>query len=722
VADEESDMATRLHLCILLHMHQPFYKTLRDGIYHMPWARLHALRNYYDMPALQEEFPGLNITWNLVPGLVEQLRDYAAGASDGFEAVSRIPAADLDEGQKRFLLSNFFQLNRRWQIDEFPRFRELLEMKGSADRAVDDRAVKRFGARECLDLQVLFNLAWSGWTIRSEPAVAALMDKGRDFSEAEKTALLDIQRAFLPKVLEPYARLARAGAAEITTTPFYHPILPLLCDLESAREALPAIHLPESRFLRPGDAAGQVRDGIEYLERETGIRARGMWPSEGSVSAAACAIMAEAGITWAGTDRVVLSHSLGRAPLAEELYAPHRFDTPAGPLHLFFRDTQLSDLPGFVYQAWPAPKAAKDFVSRLRAIADAAPAGRTPVVNVFLDGENAWGGYEDNGRPFLRALYAEIMAASSWLQTVTPGRVLSDKLADPKPLPRLVAGSWIYGALNTWIGHAEKNRAWDVLAPARAALDHAEQVHSGAPVDLPLARKEMVIAEGSDWFWWFGDDHVTSYAAEFDRLFREHVMNVWRALGQEPPAYLLEPIKKVAAGEEIRPPLRLIHPRLEGRESRYHEWLNAGYYAARGGAGSMHQTAGLIAEMLFGYDTDRVYVRFDGRVPFDERPLPGYQLRLLITAPVAAEIAFDFESGAPPSFRRGDGAGETLLEYGFERILEIAIPWDLLGAADKVAFYAILIGGGHEVERHPRGRTIEISRHGAEFDTEMWTV
>jgi alpha-amylase/alpha-mannosidase (GH57 family) len=709
-------------LILYLHMHQPYYKNLRTGEYLLPWVRLHALRNYADIPSLQEKYPRVRVTYNLVPSLVEQIEDYAAGASDRFEEVSRIPAEELSDEDRRFILCNFFQLHRERQIDTVPRFRELMTLKGDQSREVDKTTLNQFKTQDYRDLQVLFNLAWSGWLLREGPGIKALLRKGRKFSEQDKLTLLDIQRAFLPTVLEPYKRLRKNGLCEVTTSAYFHPILPLLCDLDSAREAVPKLPLPKSSFRRPEDAERQISEGIESYRRLFGEPPKGIWPSEGSLSRKACELIAEAGIRWAGTDRTVLANSLGLRNVdlrAEDLYSPSILKSVAGELAIFFRDTELSDLPAFVYQTWPAEAAVRDFLSRLERIAGSFKGKGVPCVPVILDGENAWAAYPDNGREFFEALFTRIQEAE-WLETITPAQALKRNDIEKRPLEKITAGSWIYGTLTTWIGHSEKNRAWEVLSAVREELDKTSE--TGDSPDLDLAWREMLIAEGSDWFWWYGDDHSTAFAAEFDILFREHVSNVYRGLGIEPPDSLLEPIKKLKADAEITPPLRRIAPRIDGRETTYSEWVNAGCYNALGGAGMQHQTSSQIGKIFFGFDADNLYLRVDGREPFQKKPLDGRVLRVYITAPIAAEISFEFGSGRPPLFVRDGVERNVELSYGFDRILEIALPFSLLGEGDRLAFYVSLTHKENELEQHPRGRLIELRQFRDDIDSQMWNV
>lgn len=715
-------MNKKCYLVLYLHMHQPFYKNLRTGRYDLPWVRLHALRNYADIPNLQRQYPEIRITYNIVPSLIEQILDYASGAEDSFAEVSRKPAEELTEDDKKFLLSNFFQLNTATQIDPLHRYRQLLELKGSRDRTVSKRALDRFGPGELRDLQVLFSLAWSGWMLRERPEINDLLRKGRNFSEREKQDLLKAQREHLSDVLEPYKWLVENGRCELSTSPYYHPILPLLCDTNVAREAVPDVELPAKQFRHPEDAAYQIESGISLHRRIFGRAPAGMWPSEGSLSEQACSLMTEKGIRWAASDRNVLAHSIGAAHDAlkpEDLYTPYFFATEHGKLALFFRDSELSDLPAFVYHSWPPERAVGDFLSRLEKIAEGKTRHRTPVVSVILDGENAWAAYPDNGREFFENLF-DGLQSREWLETVTPSQVLEAEDVQPPTLPRIVAGSWIYGNLTTWIGHSEKNRAWEILAEARDRLTVSQKGDSGN-AKTGKAFRSMMIAEGSDWFWWYGDDHVSAYAVEFDLMFREHVRNIYISLGEEPPAYLEEPIKRSGAMSDIKPPLRLISPVIDGRVGSYQEWANAGCYRYAGGEAMQHRTTSIIEAVYFGFDVENAYFRFDGREPFNKKLLDGYVLRVYITAPIEAMIRYRFgkDSSAVLEY---EGRRFDTVHIAVDSIIELALPLSLMGTVDFLSFHTIIESEGNELERHPPHSSIKIDFPGDNLDEVLWTT
>lgn len=714
-------MSKKCILMLYLHMHQPYYKELRTERYQMPWTRLHALRNYGDMPALHREFEGLKITYNLVPAMLEQINDYAAGAVDDFLEISRKNAAELTLDDKKFILSNFFQLNRTTQIDEFPRFAELLGILGNQSRKIDETSIPLFKEQDLRDLQVLFNLAWSGWLIRETPEIKLLMQKGRNFSEEDKQVLFKEQQLFLPKVIEQYRIIQSSNMGELTASPYYHPILPLLCDSSSALQSVPGLTIPKEIFSYPLDADAQIKEAVVFHQQLFGEAPTGMWPSEGSISAKACSLMADNKISWVASDQAVLANSLGKTAQQlsiQEKYSPWLLETEKGPLKLYFRDTEFSDLIGFTYQHWSPERASKDFVQRLARVKDQFPGGQTPVISVILDGENAWSYYANNGRQFLKSLYQEINS-TPWLTTATPKEINLMEAIKPQKLDNLVAGSWIYGNLTTWIGYPEKNRAWELLTMARKDFEALQDKLE--PEKLEKARKELFISEGSDWFWWFGDDHHTNYAQEFDSLFREHLKNIYRFMDQDPPSQLLEPIKKVFKGVGLELPIRLMTPLLDGYESSYLEWANAGIYSASGAGDAMHKTTGSpISKILFGYDADNLYLRIDAGGKSIRNELNNYQLAISFTKPEGILIQFDFQGNKPPAlFNKDDSAN---LDFGCAKFLELAIPWERLGKAESLSFYLTLIRDGDVVETYPGNRVITLTRHENDLNALNWYV
>ena len=614
-----------LRVIFLWHQHQPFYKDLVTGEYRLPWTRLHALKDYFGMVKLLEEFPGVHQNFNLVPSLMSQIQDYVSGdAQDPFLRVASTPAADLTDAQRRFALQYLFQANPTNVIGRYPRYRELRERFGEHG-FLPERAVSSFAPQDFTDLQVLSQIAWFDEFFLEEPDIAELVRKGRGYSIEDQGFVIARERELLARVLPVHKEAATRGSIELSSSPFYHPILPLICDSNAGAESSPGLPLPQNRFRHPEDARDQIVRGLDLHQQVFGIRPVGLWPSEGSVSEEAIQIAQSAGIQWMATDEGVLGRSTGvsfsrdgngRLPahLAQSLYNIHRFESGSSAMNMVFRDHTISDLIGFVYSGMPPADAAAHLFHSIREAArPVLEQGRDAVVSVILDGENAWEYYPRSGREFLRRFY-DLLQRDSGVEPVTISEAIA-RHRDFGSLSSLVPGSWINANFNVWIGAPEDNRAWDYLHAARDFYERSAAPASEA--QRTLAYEELLIAEGSDWNWWYGPEHHSANDRDFDELYRKHLSNVYQALGSNPPDYLSQPI----TGGEVRPAFVLqtayIHPRVTGDMVRYFEWMGAAAFTADQRAGAMHGKQFLLDSMYAGIDENFVYGRLDftGRVP-----------------------------------------------------------------------------------------------------------
>ncbi len=603
-----------VNLALLWHMHQPYYEDLATGEHILPWVRLHAIKDYWGMVALLEEFPGVRVTFNLVPSLVVQVQAFAEDrARDRHLALGLKPAADLTEDEARWLVANLFHAPYGRMIAPYPRYAEL-----HAARA----ARQSFTADDLRDLQVWHKLVWidPDW-LATDPRLRQLMAKDRDYTEADKWSLREIELELLRLVVPAYRAASERGQVELSCSPFYHPILPLLYDTDTALRTNPQAERPRTRFARPDDTRAQVERALSFHARTFGHRPVGMWPSEGAVSDEAVAVMAEAGVSWIATDEDILSRSLGvalprdefgHAQRPELLYRPYRLGAQ-GPVALF-RDHALSDRIGFQYQSWDAGAAAADFVERVREAGrrfSDATGGEVGTVSVILDGENAWEHYPGGGRPFLRALYAALRDAAE-IKTVTMAEAAT---APATALAKVHAGSWINADFYIWIGHRDDHRAWSQLADARAAFDR--QASSVSPADMERAYEELLIAEGSDWFWWYGDDHSSDHDRDFDELFRTHLRNAYASLGVAvPDALHATNISTGPAPDHLRP-TGLVSVRLDGRTTSFLEWVGAARPRLSRPGGAMHEVpaASRVTELLVAIGNDgSLCLRFSGSV------------------------------------------------------------------------------------------------------------
>jgi len=652
-------------LAFLWHQHQPYYPDDVAGENPMPWVRLHGVKDYYGMALHLLEYPEMACTINLVPSLLAQLRAYTErGATDRFLQVSRKPADGLDEADCLFLLDHFFMANPETMIRPFPRYAELYARRGVGRNSAAE-ALRRFSPRDLRDLQVWFNLAWvHPLAFEGEAGLRELRDKGRHFEENEKAWLLDKHLEILREIIPLHRRLQENGQVELTTTPYFHPILPLLFDKKLAREAMPEVRLPRHTGGYLEDAAVHVKRAVEEHARLFGRAPRGLWPAEGSVCQPMLPLLWEHGVRWIATDEEVLSAStqgfVSRDPRGyvrnpDAMYRPYRVGEPGKQLGIVFRDHALSDAIGFHYQRSDPVAAADDFVGKLRAIAAAVE--ENPLVPVILDGENCWEHYPGGGVQFLRALYERCSRADD----VRPVKV-GDYLEENPPrdsLPHLFAGSWINHNFAIWVGHEEDNTAWDALHQARehllrriadCRLQIADLSGQSAICNLQSAIdrawEEIYIAEGSDWFWWYGDDHSSAQDALFDYLFRKHLQNVYLLLGDEPPADLARPISRRAVRAIYTLPRTFLDVKIDGRRT-FFEWVSAGRYTCQNERGTMAMAArGPLRDLYFGFDVKRLFLRLDFDRPAREA-LTGFdQLRIGFAEPAGCEVLLDNPGGA----------------------------------------------------------------------------
>jgi alpha-amylase/alpha-mannosidase (GH57 family) len=647
----------KIYLCFLWHMHQPFYKDLVSGEYRLPWTRMHALKDYYGMVRILEEFPRIRQTFNLVPSMIVQVEEYARGdARDPFLACALKPAETLTQDEHTFILRNFFMANPERMIYRYPRYKELFTAAEAQKSVGDGRGI--FGPQDFRDLQVLSQVAWFDEEFQEhDPEVKALITKGRNFTLEDQALMGRKQREICARVIPEYRKLAESGQIEISTTPFYHPILPLLCDSDIASVSHPNVPLPP-RFSYPEDARLQLSMARDYIRKTFGVAPIGLWPSEGSVSDQALQIASEVGFEWAATDNGVLERTLQRPATSDVSYRPYEWSRGGRKMRMIFRDHLLSDLIGFVYSGMNASTAAQDFLNRINENSRGLLAkGRDALVPIILDGENAWEYYDHNGRSFFRELYSRIQSDPG-MEAITVSEAFRRTPSDP--LDHIFPGSWIYANFDVWIGAEEDNKAWRLLLDARKAYDLAQNVTEDK---RKLAREELFIAEGSDWNWWYGPEHQSANRVDFDQIYREHLANVYRALGLAAPPELSRPILRIEAEVSHTPASGPISPTINGVVDSYFEWLGAGIYRVDRRSGSMHGKRALVKELRFGANASNLFLRID--FAEDAAALEGLEIQ--VESQTQKQMSVTIKSGAAV-VDSGDG------KAAFRDVMEIALP------------------------------------------------
>src|SRR5213080_2975512 len=708
-----------LNVAFVWHMHQPYYKDDLTSTYLLPWVRLRSAKDYYKMPALLDGYPKVRATFNLVPSLLAQIEDYGKAESvDLFLNLSKQRADDLNAEQRDFILRWMRESPRALRVQQSPRYLEL------ASRAPD----AQFTNDDMRDLQVWFNLAWCdpGW-VQSDPRLAELKRKDRDFGEEDKTILFAAQLERIRSVIPKYRELADRGQAELTFSPYYHPILPLVCHVDSARSANPQIQLPERHFSHREDAERQIELGMGLFERMLGRRPKGMWPSEMAVGEAVIGLAEKAKVDWMISDEEVLARSLeGHFDRDDNLYQPKRVAREGGTVSMVFRDSQLSNVIGFDYQRLSSVDAARDLIGRLRRIRDI-QGDREFLAVIALDGENAWEFYPRDGHDFLNAVYTELDSSSDIVTTT-----VSDFLAQypsQQLLHRLHTGSWIGASLDTWIGDPDHNTAWDLLADTRTWLEEQSRQRPHESGQAMNAWREILITEGSDWFWWFSRKHDSGMDQIWDNQFRLHLRNVYKVMGQRAPARLFQPILQKAPTPERGMPAVQIRP----ASRKDAAWSKAGFYQVGSGFGALHRPAGVVERVFYGNDAERLYVRID--TPRSAADLAAQNITLWLycsglTSPDGQKGSIDLplppaaaaEFGFEPAYviriePRASGGGHVTLarvgdppqralpesEWDAQDPFFLSVPFAQLGrgAGDPVELALIVSRDGHDIEQVP---------------------
>lgn len=731
-----------VHVCFVWHMHQPYYTDPVAGTASMPWVRLHATKAYFDMAHLLEKFPAVHATFNFTPSLLLQLREIGEGTvRDLFLERAQRPAAELTPEEQAFLIRHFFSANWATMVRPFPRYHELLVKRGSDVSGPDlARVARQFSTQDFLDLQVWHNLAWFGYgALQRYPRLAALRNKNRGFTEDDKHEILALQRVVVQEIVPLYRRLLDRGQIELTTTPFFHPILPLVIDTEINRRARPDLPLP-SRFRAPEDAEAQLRCAVDFHRKTFGQPPVGLWPSEGSVCPELLPLVHHAGLRWLATDEGVLARSfeLTSRPWHRhtDLYRPYRAGESGREVTMVFRDRDISDAFGFVYHKTNPDSAADDVLRRLRNIVHNAPQDDI-LIPVILDGENPWEHYHDGGEHFLSRLYRALTARElDQEQSVRlTASTMSDGLAAVPPaqhLPSLHSGSWINQDYKIWIGHQEDNRGWDLLGHTRTRL--VETAPTLPAERAEAAWQELYAAEGSDWFWWYGDDFDTDYKQEFDRLFRTHLRNVWLFMGFAPPDRLNQSLCtfiQPASADRVTQPVTILAPAIDGLVTDFFEWRGAGTITTQPPLGAMWKSEGLFTAIYFGWSQDHLCLRLDP----DEAAQPrqqGLGMEITFHGPRHSfRLSCSLAPSGPESFtlfRRDEG--ETWQEIGPYRsicrraVLELAIPTKdlLLEPGEEVRMSLVILEHGLEAARYPHHTPATLTVPGPEFEAGLWRV
>jgi alpha-amylase/alpha-mannosidase (GH57 family) len=670
-------MHSNIAVAFFWHFHQPIYSKPEDSTLPLPWVRLHCLKDYLDMLKHVQEFPEIHVSFNFTPSLLLQIEGYVSGkATDEQFLLFKKKAEELTEEEKIQILRDFFLANWDKMIGPYPRYLSLLLKRGK--NIVDEELpaiAQMFKPAEWRDLQVWSNIVWIDPIFRDD--IKDLFERGKNFKEQDKERVVALENKIISSIFDEYKTAYDSGQIEITTSPLYHPILPLLINSELAKVSNPNLDIP-FQFVHPEDAEKQLAGGLKVFEEIFGRKPRGLWPSEGSVCQELMPMLSRLGIDWIATDEEILARSLRRSlyrhgngvpSCPELLYKPWKYNN----VNLIFRDHVISDLIGFTYYNWDQGKAANDFVERVKRIGDGLPSFDNFIIPIILDGENAWEAYVNDGTDFFRALYGELV--KQHIPTTTVSGFL-DKHGVKNELPSVFPGSWIGANFNIWIGQPEDHIGWKIVADVRNKLVEKNVT------DDEIWNKFYSL-EGSDWFWWFGSGHVSATTEVFDELFRLTALWIYKKIDEEPPAELYSSIQQKAEIFSCQP-IDRIKPVIDGQVTNYYEWYNAGYCDIKRMGGTMHRFAGLFSRVYCGFDDENLYIRFD----VDDEGIANYEYRVKFFRPSDLEIIID---------------GSKDVVYKIGKIGEIAVPLAILKVDDEgmIEFMIDARQKGVEVDRTP---------------------
>ena len=547
-------MSQPLSVIFYWHMHQPFYREADTGRYHLPWVYLHAIKDYTDMAEILAQLPRAKAVINYVPSLTAQIEDYASHLRDFLNGeTSEIndpllsalanEEGSYDKSTKAMILKSCFRLNHERNLHRYSAYSNIFNM---VEHAKKHKTIHYLGDNLYTDLLCWYHLAWLGETVRNHHFVARrLIEKSSDFTYQDRRDLLTLIASLLTEIPVKHKALVESGKLELTTTPYAHPIIPLMLDFKAAQQTVVDALIPEQSY--PGGKE-RALDHIELAKKNHfdvfGHHARGCWPAEGAVCKDTLALLGQSGFQWCATGESVLHHSLNtnlrEHQNSRELYQPWLVGEDDAQITCFFRDDRLSDLIGFEYSKWNTDDAVNNFMHELAGIRHKTQGMEAPVVAIIMDGENAWEHYHENGLLFLTKLYQSVAERDEYELTTFSDYL--DKHPASTKLEHLTAGSWVYGNLSTWIGDPAKTKAWELLIEAKSAFDRTYPSLTAETQEAAI--EQLRICEGSDWCWWFGDYNPGSAVRDFDQLYRTHLKKLYHLLGLTSPASLNDSISQ----------------------------------------------------------------------------------------------------------------------------------------------------------------------------------
>lgn len=604
--------AKKLSIAFYWHMHQPVYQLNSFGDYLMPWVRLHAVKDYLDMLLILNNFKKIKLNFNLVPILLDSFVDY--GEKDAHDIHSRLTVtqiSELTDDDKEFILNNFFDTNYSSMIFPYENYNELYQKRFATERA----DIKAFSDEEYSDIMAWFNLAWIDPIFKAEfPEIQRLLEKGKEFTFEDRLEIIELHRKIIRMIIPAYKEFLEKGKIEITTSPYYHPIIPIMLDMKSAQKNLSTVDSSLYSLNLEDDAKTQTKSAFDKIEQVFGTRPKGIWPSEHCVSPQTLEMFKELGAEWTISDEGILTNSIntdfvrdfkGHPENPYFLTKSYKYKTKNSDIKVIFRDSVIPKLISFEYANHDPKVAANDLYDRIKVIQNKLQSSpdKHHLLTIAMDGENCWENYAEDGTTFLKTIYSMIEEDSS-LETV----LISDYLANEKyhkELKKIHSGSWINKNFQLWVGEPVKNLAWTYLKKVKEDLTDFI-AKNPKHKNIKLAQRELMIAQGSDWFWWYGEPNDSGQDHIFDYLFREHLKNVYRYLDIKHPNYFDSPMISIFT-QTASQPQNTISPKIDGLESDEEDWQGAGCLNLPDGP--ILQDNKLFERICYGADENNFYLR-----------------------------------------------------------------------------------------------------------------
>ena len=534
----------KLSIAFYWHMHQPVYQITPNSDYIMPWTRLHAVKDYLDMLTIIKNHPNIKLNFNIVPILIDSFIRYGElGYHDIHSRLTVKPVEELTDEDKNFIINNFFDANYQFMVMPLKEYDRLIH------KYQFTKDINEFTLQEYSDLMALFNLAWIDSSHQKDfPELKSLIKKGSGYTLEDRIKIIEIQRGIIKKIIPTFKKYLKSGRIEITTSPHYHPILPILLDIADV-STNPNGDLPLILGMKK-DAEEQIKEAIDIIELAFDYKPKGLWPSEHCISNKTLKLLSELGFKWTISDEGVLANSIkfdfvrdfnGNLENPYPLLKPYKFKNGKSEIDLIFRESVMPNLISFEYPNHDSERAANDLYDRIKTIQNKIQASpdNEHILTIAMDGENCWENYAKDGSVFLNTLY-ELIDNDSTLETVLISDYL-EKDKQKKSLNSVKAGSWINQDFKLWIDEPLKNLAWSYLKQVKDDIENFILLNPNHP-NIEAAKKELHVCQGSDWFWWFGEPNDSGHDNIFDYLFRTHLKNVFTLLDLEVPERLDMPL------------------------------------------------------------------------------------------------------------------------------------------------------------------------------------